>query len=157
PSAILVSLNLLASRDLDVDREFALGGEKGLLGYKNNSLSNENIAYLKLEFRNTLIENYKKLFSVGQAFFLELGSSSDKFGELASDVLANVGVGLRFFFPDLSPPRIFRIDLGIPLRDSGEINSFEIRFTTSEEKQITKSLFEEPTLFEQFQDLGVLD
>lgn len=157
PSSLVVMFNVLASRNLDIDREFSLGGENGLLGFKNGSLSDENIAFFKAELRSTLVENYQNLVSLGTALFFEAGSSAQQFLDLKNDILANVGIGLRLFFPDLSPARIFRIDFAVPLQDGPEVSAFEIRLTTSEEKPITRSVFEERSLFDQFQNLGLLD
>ncbi len=157
PGSLVTQLNLLASRDLDLDREFSLGGEKGLLGYKNNSLSDSNVAYSKIEIRNTLIENYKNLVSLGSAIFIEFGSSAPVFENLKDNYLANVGVGIRIFLPDISPPRTFRLDVAIPIVSTQEVGAFELRFTATEEKVINRSLFEEPELFDKFQNLGILD
>ncbi|MCS6960996.1 MAG: BamA/TamA family outer membrane protein [Deltaproteobacteria bacterium] len=157
PGSLVACLNMLASKSLDPDREFSLGGEKGLLGFKNNSLSDENIVYFKIELRNTLAENFKNLFSVGSSLFFEIGSSAERFNDITGDFLADFGIGLRFFFPDLSPPRIFRLDFALPVTDGPEVSAFQIRLTASEEKPITRSIFEEKTLFDQFRDLGLLD
>ncbi|MCS6894409.1 MAG: hypothetical protein NZO16_07605, partial [Deltaproteobacteria bacterium] len=62
-----------------------------------------------------------------------------------------------FFFPDFSPPRIFRLDFAVPITDGPEVSAFQVRLTASEEKPITRSIFEEKTLFDQFRDLGLLD
>lgn len=149
--------NVVFSENLDLDRQFTLGGDSGLVGYKNQSIIGENLVYFKAEYRNNFKNKILDLIAFGCSLFFEAGSSVNDFGDLTKPWLANLGFGMRFYLTNLSPPRVFRLDFGIPVRDHKDSSEFEIRLTIYEESPFQKSLFEERQDFDQFLNIGLID
>lgn len=116
--------------DLDRDREFVLGADNGLRGYKARAFVGDKRGLLNIEDRMHFIDDAFKLVSIGGAVFCDVGGAtrnrlSDVFGE---DAYADVGIGLRLAFPRSSGGRVMRIDLAFPLRDADDgSGQFEIR------------------------------
>jgi hypothetical protein len=107
-----------AGFDLDRDRQFSLGADNGLRGYKALVFNGTSRAYLTVEDRIHLIDDIGKLISVGGATFFDVGgATNDNIGQLLSKRLyTDVGMGLRLGFPRSSSGTVIRIDIAVPLR-----------------------------------------
>lgn len=105
--------------DLDADREFLLGADNALRGYKARTFSGDKRLALNVEDRVHLLDDVFKLVSVGAAVFIDAGGATDEaFGTIFTDhFYSDVGAGLRFAFPRSSGGKVFRIDIALPLRD----------------------------------------
>ncbi|MBX7136767.1 MAG: BamA/TamA family outer membrane protein [Oligoflexia bacterium] len=120
--------------DLDRDREFLIGGDNALRGYKAKTFTGDKRAALNLEDRVHFVDDLFELVSIGGAVFLEAGGATpDPLGDLFSKRLyADAGVGLRIAFPRSSGERVLRIDLALPLRDGpDDSGAFEPRLLLS--------------------------
>lgn len=110
---------------LDKDREFLVGGDNVIRGYKAKAFSGDRRIGLNLEDRFHLAEDVLDLISLGGAFFFDAGGASD--GDLldllGDDIYSDVGAGLRFAFPRSSGGSVLRVDLAFPLRDGPEGSS----------------------------------
>ena len=116
------SLSFDYGNDLDNDREFLLGGDNGIRGYKAKGLSGDKRLVFNIEDRIHMAEDVFKIFSIGSAVFMDIGASTnDPFNRLfGNDVYSDVGVGLRVGFPRSSGGGILRFDIAFPLRDSDD-------------------------------------
>lgn len=116
--------------DLDENKQFTLGGDNGVRGYKARTFTGDKRLVLNLEDRMHFVDDIFKLMSFGAAVFVDAGASTyDSFGRMLTDEMyADVGAGLRFAFPRSSGGRVFRIDVALPLRDGADGSSaFEPR------------------------------
>lgn len=105
--------------DLDRDREFLLGGDNAVRGYKQRTFSGNKRLAVNIEDRMHFAEDVFRIVSVGGAIFLEGGAASDHaLGRMVQDdFYSDVGFGLRLAFPRSSGSQVFRIDIAFPLRD----------------------------------------
>ncbi len=104
--------------ELDGDRQFMLGAESGLRGYKRRGFDGSRRLLLNVEDRVHLADDILRLMSMGAVAFFDLGgASNDTLGNILTDHLySNVGVGLRFGFPRSSGGGIVGFDIAVPLR-----------------------------------------
>lgn len=117
--------------DLDRDRQFVLGGEEALRGYKARAFTGDKRLAFNLEDRVHLVDDAFRLLSVGAAAFFDAGGATNEtLGSiLTDDLYSDVGVGLRIAFPRSSGGSIIRFDVAVPLRDGPDgTNAFEPRF-----------------------------
>ncbi|MCO6429526.1 MAG: hypothetical protein J5J00_01605 [Deltaproteobacteria bacterium] len=120
--------------DLDKDREFLVGGDNVIRGYKARTFTGDKRFGFNLEDRMHFIDDLYKLISIGGAVFFDAGgATNDPLGELFTDnVYSNVGFGLRFAFPRSSGGQVLRIDIAFPLRDGpDDSGQFEPRLLIS--------------------------
>lgn len=105
--------------DLDLDREYVLGTQRGLRGYKEDAFTGNSRISMHLEDRFHLADDVLKLLNIGGAVFFDAGGTSDHgLSDIIKDNLySNVGIGLRFGLPRSSSGRVLRVDLAFPLRD----------------------------------------
>jgi outer membrane protein assembly factor BamA len=105
--------------NLDADREFLIGGDNGIRGYKARAFSGDKRIQLNIEDRVHFADDVFELISVGGAVFADAGGSSqNSYRSLFSDeIYSNVGMGLRIGFPRSSGGGILRFDIALPLRD----------------------------------------
>lgn len=104
--------------ELDQDRQFLLGAESGLRGYKRRGFDGTRRVLVNLEDRVHLADDIFRIMSVGAVAFCDIGgASNDTLGNILSDHLySDLGVGLRFGFPRSSGGGIVGFDLAVPLR-----------------------------------------
>jgi len=104
---------------LDKDREFLLGADDGLRGYKINTFTGDYRLIGNVEDRMHFVEDIYQLFSLGAAVFADFGGTSQKgYGDLIkNNFFADVGMGLRIGLPRSSSGTVVRIDVAVPLRD----------------------------------------
>lgn len=118
--------------NLDPDRQFVLGGDEGVRGYKARAFTGDKRYSINLEDRVHLADNVLKVISLGVAGFLDIGgATSEPLGAMFSDrSYSNLGVGLRIGFPRSSGGGVVRLDLALPLRDGRDgTQGFEPRIT----------------------------
>ena len=120
--------------DIDRDRQFALGSDNALRGYKSRAFVGDKRLAINLEDRIHMVEDvFYRLLDIGAVIFADVGGASySNFGELVSNELyADVGVGLRFSFPRSSGgQRVLRLDVAFPLRNGPDGSAaFEPRIT----------------------------
>jgi hypothetical protein len=106
-------------KDLDRDREFLMGADNFLRGYKARTFTGDKRFAVNLEDRVHLVDEVFRLISLGAAFFIDAGGASSRgFDDLfANRFYSNIGAGLRFSFPRSSVGRVIRLDVALPLRD----------------------------------------
>jgi hypothetical protein len=104
--------------ELDGDRQFLLGSESGLRGYKRRGFDGTRRVLLNVEDRVHLADDIFRIMSVGAVAFCDLGgASNDTLGNIFTDHLyGDLGIGLRFGFPRSSGGGIVGLDLAVPLR-----------------------------------------
>jgi hypothetical protein len=105
---------------LDGDRQFVLGGETGLRGYNDRRFDGNKRLLLNVEDRAYLAFDWLHLLSIGVAAFVDAGyvwraGESEDLGDLVADV----GVGLRFDLTRSGAGATLRIDYAYPLNRVG--------------------------------------
>ena len=116
--------------DLDKDREFLVGGDNAIRGYRARTFFGDKRFIANAEDRVHLADDVLHLVSVGAAAFVDVGGATrGTVSELMNDRLyPDVGVGLRFAFPRSAGGSVLRVDLAVPLRDGPDgSNSLEFR------------------------------
>jgi len=117
--------------DLDKDREFLLGSDNSLRGYKAKTFTGDKRLVLNLEERAHLYDDVLKIMSVGTAVFFDGGgATTEALGDIfTNQFYSDVGVGLRFGFPRSTNGSVIRMDLAFPLRSGPDgSDRFEPRF-----------------------------
>lgn len=131
---LAAGLSLDYGSELDRDRELLLGADNGLRGYEARTFTGDKRLILNLEDRMHFIDDAFKLVSIGGAFFIDAGGTTDgAFGDiLAHNFYSNVGVGLRLAFPRSTGGRVLRVDVAFPMRDGpDDSNAWEPRLILS--------------------------
>jgi outer membrane protein assembly factor BamA len=104
----------------DADRQLYVGSREGSLrGYDARAFAGDKRFIVNLEDRIHLYDDIAKLFSLGFASFVDLGSATtgdalDMFGQ---KTYADAGFGFRIGFPRSSGGGVVRLDIALPLRD----------------------------------------
>jgi hypothetical protein len=106
--------------NLDGDRQFVLGGETGLRGYDDRRFDGNKRLLLNVEDRAYLVFDWLHLLSIGVAAFADAGyvwraGESEDLGDLVADI----GVGLRFDLTRSGTGATLRIDYAFPLNRVG--------------------------------------
>lgn len=127
------SLLLDYGNDLDGDKEFLIGADTFLRGYKARSFTGDKRLAINIEDRMHLIDDWLKFFSLGAVAFVDVGGATyDSFSDLlGEDLYSDVGAGLRIGFPRSSGSRVVRMDVAFPLRDGPEDEKYSPRFLFS--------------------------
>lgn len=105
--------------ELDADRQFLLGSDSGLRGYKRRGFDGSHRLLVNIEDRVHLADDVLRIMSVGAVIFADVGTATNAplASLIANDIYSDVGVGLRFGFPRSSGGGIVGFDLAVPLRD----------------------------------------
>lgn len=119
----LVRTNVqLADRALVPLKQFGLGGQESVRGYRQDALLADNGVLASAEFRLPIYRNKERKLLLQLTPFIDFGTSWDSgkrrgndLDNSYSDTLASVGLGLRF---ELSDQLTARFDWGIPLIDT---------------------------------------
>jgi hypothetical protein len=117
--------------ELDKDREFLLGADGSLRGYKAKTFTGDKRLVLNIEERAHLYDDVLKIMSIGTAIFFDGGGTTNQaLGNVFThDFYSDVGVGLRFGFPRSTNGSVIRLDLAFPLREGPDgSDRFEPRF-----------------------------
>ena len=102
---------------LDGRRQFLLGGQNGLRGYKARQFNGSREMLLNVESRFIFHEN--SLVVLGGAVFVDIGYVWEGNIFDISDYKRSIGIGLRLGFPKLNDSPVYRLDFGYAL-DSNE-------------------------------------
>jgi len=116
--------------ELDEDREFLVGGDNAIRGYKARTFFGDKRLILNIEDRVHLADDVLHLVSMGAAFFADAGGATNANLShlIGHEIYSDVGVGLRFAFPRSSGGSVVRADVAVPLRDGpADSNSLEFR------------------------------
>ncbi|MFM1847949.1 MAG: hypothetical protein RL417_1423 [Pseudomonadota bacterium] len=117
--------------ELDKDREFLLGADNSLRGYKAKTFTGDKRLALNIEERAHLYDDVLKIMSIGTAVFFDGGGTTNQaLGNIFThEFYSDIGVGLRFGFPRSTNGSVIRLDLALPLRDGPDgSDRFEPRF-----------------------------
>lgn len=128
---------------LDADRQFSLGGDSGLRGYRARAFNGDKRFNLNVEDRVHFIDDLFSLVSLGGAAFIDVGGASYSAWEnlVRGEVYSDVGVGLRFAFPRSTGGRVFRVDLALPLRSAqDDTSSFQLRLSVGGGQEFSSQL-----------------
>jgi hemolysin activation/secretion protein len=117
--------------ELDKDREFLLGADNSLRGYKAKTFTGDKRLALNIEERAHLYDDVLKIMSIGTAIFFDGGGTTNQaLGNIFThEFYSDVGVGLRFGFPRSTNGSVIRMDIAFPLRAGPDgSDRFEPRF-----------------------------
>ncbi len=127
-----VSLEALATDDLDPENQVLLGGDNGLRGYPIRYQAGESRVALNVEQR-FFTELYPwRLFRVGWAVFGDIGKVGGRDPRATEPLgtLYDVGAGLRLSSPRASGRNVVHIDLAFPLNGPSDIDSVQFVIET---------------------------
>jgi outer membrane protein assembly factor BamA len=122
-----VSLNALATNNLDPENQVLLGGDNGLRGYPIRYQAGENRVVLNVEQRFFTDWYPWRLLRVGWAVFADAGrvTGQDPRATPPLGLLRDVGIGLRLTSPRAAGNRVVHIDLAFPLDGDESIDSVQ--------------------------------
>jgi hypothetical protein len=109
---------VVASAEADARREdtlhlpYFLGGDNGLRGYAIGATQGPTQLLGHLELRSTALAITSQ--RIGMLLFEDVGTAAPTFAAAARDLLADVGIGLRWLIPQLNST-VIRFDWAIPL------------------------------------------
>ena len=118
--------------NLDVDNQLLLGGDNGLRGYPLRYQGGDRMALLTLEQRYFTDWYPFRLFRVGGAVFFDAGKAWHSQGDdrPGSELLKNVGFGLRLGNTRSGQGRMTHIDLAFPLDGDQGIKNVQFLIET---------------------------
>jgi hypothetical protein len=128
----LVSLDALATDNLDPENQVLLGGDSGLRGYPIRYQAGESRAVLNVEQRFFTDLYPWRLFRIGWAVFADVGrvDGRDPRASEPLGTLYDVGAGLRLSSPRASGRNVLHIDLAFPLKRQPDIDSVQFVIET---------------------------
>ena len=118
---------------LTLDRQLLLGGATGLRGYPNRFQAGRTRLKLTVEERYYSDLYVAQVLRVAAAVFFDAGHAwggKDAEGRIASDVLANVGVGLRFESTRTNRDVVYHIDLAHALTYGPGVKPYQLTLTS---------------------------
>ena len=131
-------VDVLAERgwNLPLDRQLLLGGDTGLRGYPNRLQAGD--ARLRITFEERYYSDLylARVLRVAAAAFLDIGyawGGTDAKGRRADDILANIGLGLRFESTRTNRDIVYHIDLARPLTDGPGVDPYQLTLTSKRE------------------------
>lgn len=132
---LALHVSALAERGwgLPLDRQLLLGGDTGLRGYPNRFQAGTTRWKLTLEERLYSSLYLARVLRVAAAAFLDAGHAwggKDAEGRIAADVLANIGVGLRFESTRTNRDVVYHIDLARPLTKGPGVDRYQLTLTS---------------------------
>ena len=113
---------------LDPDQQILAGGDTGLRGYPNRFQAGSHRFRLTAEERFYTDLYLARVLRVAAAGFVDVGRAWD--AKHDNDVLANVGVGLRFESTRTDRSLVYHIDLAFPMVDEPGVRGAEITLTS---------------------------
>ena len=127
-----VSLDALATENLDPENQVLLGGDSGLRGYPIRYQAGESSVVLNVEQRFFTDLYPWRLFRIGWAVFADVGrvSGRDPRATEPLGTLYDVGAGLRLSSPRASGRNVLHIDLAFPLKRQPDIDSVQFVIET---------------------------
>jgi outer membrane protein assembly factor BamA len=129
---LTVSLEALATDDLDPENQVLLGGDNGLRGYPIRYQAGESRVVLNVEQRFFTDFYPWRLIRVGWAVFADVGKvhGRDPRATEPLGTLYNVGAGLRLTSPRASGRNVLHVDLAFPLKRQPDIDSVQFVIET---------------------------
>ncbi len=123
-----VTVDALATHDLDAESQVLLGGDNGLRGYPLRYQSGTRRASVSVEERFFTDWYPWRLFRLGYAVFADAGrvTGMDPRGTPSLGTLYDVGVGLRLSSPRSSGRSIVHVDLAFPLNGDPSIDHVQL-------------------------------
>ncbi|MBV9080037.1 MAG: BamA/TamA family outer membrane protein, partial [Elusimicrobia bacterium] len=132
----------VASKRLDPESQFLLGGDTGLRAYPVREFGGTNTALVTLENRRVVLYDYLRLVTIGWAVFADAGEvwgpqQRFRFDQVRSDV----GAGIRFAPSRSTDPGLIRIDVAYALNKNDLSTRFalnigaDIRFGERRERK----------------------
>ena len=113
---------------LDPDQQILAGGDSGLRAYPNRFQAGSRRFRLTAEERFYTDLYLARVLRVAAAAFVDVGRAWDS--KYDNDLLANVGVGLRFESTRTDRSLVYHIDLAFPLVDGPGVRGAEITLTS---------------------------
>jgi len=109
------------------DRQLTLGGSNGLRGYEQHYQVGERSFVFNLEQRYYSDWHPFRLVRVGAAAFFDVGRAwfNNRDNGSNGDVLADVGVGLRFNSSRADKSSVLHVDFAFPLVKDHDVDSFQ--------------------------------
>jgi hemolysin activation/secretion protein len=131
-SKFYAGIDAVLTENLDPEHQLLLGGDSGLRGYPLRYLAGTSRALLTLEQRYYSNWYPFRLFHVGAAVFCDIGRTwgRDVTGFENTELLKDVGLGLRLGSSRSSFGNVIHIDLAFPLDGDQSIDSVQILVET---------------------------
>jgi outer membrane protein assembly factor BamA len=122
-----VSLDALATDNLDPENQVLLGGDSGLRGYPIRYQAGESRTVLSVEQRFFTDLYPWRLFRIGWAVFADVGKVGGRDPRATEPLgtLYDVGAGLRLSSPRASGRNVIHLDLAFPLNGDSSIDSVQ--------------------------------
>ncbi len=116
---------------LSGDKQLTLGGDNGLRGYEQNYQVGDRSYVVNIEQRYYSDWHPFRLVRVGAAAFLDVGRAwfNDKDNGSNGDVLADIGVGLRFNSSRADKGSVVHVDFAFPLIKDSDVDNFQFLVT----------------------------
>ena len=132
--ALFGQMRLDYTDGLTGDRQLTLGGDNGLRGYDRNYQVGDRSFVFNIEQRYYSDWHPFRLFRVGAAAFFDVGRAWFKNRDNGSngDVLADVGVGLRFNSSRADKGSVVHVDLAFPLMTDDGVDSVQFLVTVKD-------------------------
>ncbi len=129
---LYVSLNASYGQSLDLDQHLQLGGDSGLRGYPLRYQSGDKRALLTVEQRYFTDWYPWRLFRVGGAVFFDVGRvwGDSPVQRSNSELLRDVGFGLRIGNDRSGLGRMTHIDIAMPLDGDAQIEDLQFLVST---------------------------
>ncbi len=127
-------LRLDYARNLTGEQQLSLGGDNGLRGYEKKYQTGDRSFVFSLEQRYYSDWHLFNLVRVGGAAFFDVGRAwfSGEDNGSNGDVLANLGVGLRFVSSRAEVGSVLHLDFAMPMMTDDDIDSFQVLVTVSD-------------------------
>lgn len=127
-----VSLDALATDELDPETQVLLGGDNGLRGYPIRYQAGENSVVLNIEQRFFTDFYPWRLIRVGWAVFADIGKVTGRDPRATEPLgtLYDVGAGLRLSSPRAAGRQVLHVDLAFPLKRQPDIDSVQFVIET---------------------------
>ena len=113
---------------LDPDQQILAGGDSGLRGYPNRFQAGSRRFRLTAEERLYTDLYLFRVMRIAGAAFVDAGRAWDSKHD--NDLLANVGVGLRFESTRTDRSLVYHVDLAFPLLDAPGVRGAEVTLTS---------------------------
>lgn len=116
------------------DRQLTLGGDNGLRGYERNYQVGDRSYVFNIEQRYYSDWHPFRLVRVGAAAFFDIGRAwfNNRDNGSNGDVLADVGVGLRFNSSRADKGSVVHVDFAFPLVKDDDVDSFQFLVTVKD-------------------------
>jgi outer membrane protein assembly factor BamA len=113
------------------DKQLTLGGDNGLRGYDQNYQVGDRSFVFNLEQRYYSDWHPFRLVRVGAAAFFDVGRAwfNNRDNGSNGDVLADVGIGLRFNSSRADKSSVVHVDLAFPLMSDNDVDSVQFLVT----------------------------